>query len=77
MLTLTLFTTSYCHLCEQAIELITEIKLDKPLVLVDIANDDNLLIQYGERIPVLQRSDNCSELNWPFTRNALIAFMKL
>lgn len=75
MLTLTLFTTSHCHLCEQAIKLITEINLAKSLVLVEIANDDNLLIQYGKRIPVLQRSDNCSELNWPFTRNALIAFM--
>ena len=77
MLTLTLFTTSHCHLCEQAIELITEINLAKSLVLVEIANDDNLLIQYGERIPVLQRSDNCSELNWPFTRDDLVAFINL
>ena len=77
MLTLTLFITSHCHLCEQAIELITEIKLDKPLVLVEISNDDNLLMQYGERIPVLQRSDNCSELNWPFTRDDLVAFINL
>jgi hypothetical protein len=75
MLTLTLFTTSHCHLCEQAIELITKINLTKPLVLVEIANDDNLLMQYGERIPVLQRSDNCSELNWPFTRDDLVAFI--
>jgi hypothetical protein len=75
MLTLTLFTTSHCHLCEQAVELIAEINLTKPLVLVEISNDDNLLMQYGERIPVLQRSDNCSELNWPFTRDDLVAFI--
>ena len=75
MLTLTLFTTSHCHLCEQAVELITEINPTKPLALVEIANDDNLLMQYSERIPVLQRSDNGSELNWPFTRDDLVAFI--
>lgn len=75
MLTLTLFTTSHCHLCEQAVELITEINPTNPLALVAIASDDNLLMQYGERIPVLQRSDNGSELNWPFTKDDLVAFI--
>jgi len=75
MLTLTLFTTSHCHLCEQAVELITEINPTNPLALVEIASDDNLLMQYGERIPVLQRSDNGSELNWPFTKDDLVAFI--
>jgi len=33
---------------------------------VDISTDDNLLDNYGTRIPVLSRSDNNSKLDWPF-----------
>lgn len=77
MLTLTLFSTSHCHLCEQAVELIMQLNLVEQLTIVEITDDDDLLSLYGERIPVLQRSDNLSELNWPFTMDDLATFIKL
>lgn len=76
MITLTLFTTSHCHLCEQAVQLITQLYPTTTLVLVEIADDEQLLEEYGERIPVLQRSDNLSELGWPITSDKLAILMR-
>ncbi|PCI61341.1 MAG: thioredoxin family protein [Methylophilaceae bacterium] len=70
-----LYTTSNCHLCEQAVELLTQAKLTKQLVLVEIVDDALLLAMYGTRIPVLQRTDTTSELDWPFSVDTIIKFM--
>lgn len=72
---LKLYTTSNCHLCEQAIGLLTQAKLEKQLVLVEIVDDASLLAMYGTRIPVLQRTDTTSELDWPFSVNTIIEFI--
>lgn len=72
-----LYTTVGCHLCELAEHLLL------PLVeqgqirceLIDIAEDDQLLDRYGERIPVLLRPDNHQELGWPFTAQQLQQFI--
>ncbi len=82
MLKLTLFITSHCHLCEQAADLVTQLNLINLLTLVEITDDNQLLMTYGERIPVLQKSDNLSELgwselDWPFTIDELTAFINL
>jgi glutaredoxin len=52
---LTLYTRQHCHLCEQAKQLIMELKGDYPFVLkeVDIDQYDELTERYGLMIPVL------------------------
>ncbi|MDF1724796.1 MAG: glutaredoxin family protein [Alcanivorax sp.] len=59
-----LYTTVGCHLCEQARELVSTVAPDITLTLVDVAEDDELLARYGERIPVLIKEGR--ELGWPF-----------
>ena len=59
-----LYTTVGCHLCEQARELVSTVAPDITLTLVDVAEDDELLARYGERIPVLMKEGQ--ELGWPF-----------
>ncbi len=72
---LKLYTTSACHLCMQANELLLKLQLTN-VTLIEIADDDDLITLYGERIPVLQRSDNAAELNWPFTQEQIIQFIQ-
>ena len=59
-----LYTTVGCHLCDQARELVSTVAPDITLTLVDVAEDDELLARYGERIPVLMKEGR--ELGWPF-----------
>ena len=59
-----LYTTVGCHLCEQARELVSTVAPAITLTLVDVAEDDELLARYGERIPVLMKEGR--ELGWPF-----------
>ncbi|WP_300525273.1 glutaredoxin family protein [Alcanivorax sp.] len=59
-----LYTTVGCHLCEQARELVSTVAPDITVTLVDVAEDDELLARYGERIPVLMKEGR--ELGWPF-----------
>lgn len=73
---LTLYSTSHCHLCELAHALLLPI-LDKfTLEIIDIAEDEALLAQYGTRIPVLHRQDTKTELNWPFAAGDIQDFLK-
>ena len=65
---LILLGTSACTLCDQAEALARPLAeaFGWRLELCDIVDDDNLLADYGERIPVLKRSDLDAELCWPF-----------
>lgn len=74
---LILYTTSSCHLCDDAYAMLSTLNLTDVLTLVDIADDDALLATYGLLIPVLHRIDNQTELNWPFTQKEVITFLKL
>jgi Glutaredoxin-like domain (DUF836) len=82
MTLLVLYTTVGCHLCEQALELITPLlPVDCELKLVDIADVDDfdvddLMERYGIRIPVVQRTDTEGELGWPFDQQQFIAFLQ-
>lgn len=67
---LLLYTTSGCHLCEQAEALIRR-RVAAPIESVEITNDAGLLEQYGVRIPVLRRLDTGQELDWPFDEEAV------
>ncbi len=75
--TLFFFTTAGCHLCEIA-QVVCESTLNPDFFIVhmvDIADDDALIEQYGLRIPVLKRQLNGEELNWPFDQQKLIEFL--
>jgi hypothetical protein len=68
-----LYTTAGCHLCELAEAILLQINDSIPLEITysEIGDDDDLIAQYGTRIPVIQFSDN-SQLNWPFELSDII-----
>lgn len=70
---LILYSTTFCHLCEQAEALLLQLGVEAEHV--DIVEDDDLLERYGTRIPVVKRMDNGSELGWPFDIEALQRFV--
>ena len=59
-MSLTLYTSPGCHLCEQAEEILDYVGV--AFTAVDISTDVDLVRQYGVRIPVLQRSDRQSSV---------------
>jgi len=73
MITLQLFSTAGCHLCDLAIEQVNTLPnaAQINLQIVEIGDDDLLVEQYGIRIPVLKFPDN-SELNWPFEQHTIL-----
>lgn len=73
---ITLYGTSACHLCEQALEIIQPIALayDIAINLVDIADNDALLDEYGLHIPVIAVSER-EFLRWPFDTRQVSAFL--
>ncbi len=75
LIQLTLYTTSHCHLCEQALALLTPID-NIELTLAEIAEDEQLLTRYGTRIPVLQRKEKRLELDWPFNQDDIMALIE-
>ncbi|HSI37739.1 MAG TPA: glutaredoxin family protein [Methylotenera sp.] len=66
---LNLYSTSHCHLCEQAEALLISLskQYDIQWVSIEIAEDAALLKSYEIRIPVLKNLDTNIELAWPFT----------
>jgi hypothetical protein len=72
---LILYSTSYCHLCDFAQSLLINYVKAFTLKIIDIADNELLLNQYGMRIPVLQRDDTKAELNWPFDANDIQKFL--
>lgn len=61
-----LLGTAGCHLCEQAEAVIATASLSVRLQIrkLDIAEDEQLLCLYAERIPVLRHRGG--DLCWPF-----------
>ena len=59
-------STDHCTLCDQALDLLTSMPElgGLTLVVVDVADDDQLTERYGERLPVLVFHGR--ELDWPF-----------
>lgn len=74
--TIQLMTTSGCHLCDEAMQMVHYVINNYPeigghidLELVEISLDDRLVDEYGLRIPVLRKNNTesvVSELGWPF-----------
>lgn len=73
---LTLYSTSHCHLCELAHTHLLHFPDGFKLEVIDIADDEALLAQYGLRIPVLHRSDTNIEINWPFNEADILEYLK-
>lgn len=70
-----LYGTCGCHLCEEALQAITN-SIDGDSVSitqVDIADDNGLLERYGLLIPVL--FDHGRELHWPFDTMDVARFL--
>lgn len=77
-MTLNLYGTSACHLCEQALAILEDVAAQVPLrwLEIDIAEDDQLMQRYGVKIPVLQASTG-AELCWPFGKADVLAFVAM
>ena len=76
MTELVLYHTEFCHLCEEAESIMLQAGLEGRYRKIDIEPDEDLLEQYGVRIPVLKRTDTGEELSWPFGPDGLSAFLK-
>ncbi|MEY3746704.1 MAG: hypothetical protein RL194_163 [Pseudomonadota bacterium] len=73
MITLKLYGTSACHLCESAEALLVSINNpDIRWEVIEISEDDFLLATYGTRIPVLLNTTNFETLDWPFNQVDII-----
>lgn len=72
-----LFGTLGCHLCEVAEAVLVPFVEHGLLVeLVDIVENETWVDQYSLRIPVLRRSDNGAELDWPFEAEQVVSFLR-
>jgi hypothetical protein len=73
-MSLILYQRDDCPLCDEAYELlaVTGIPDFEP---VWIDGDAGLEARYGTRVPVLHRSEDGAELDWPFTVSSLRAFL--
>lgn len=72
-----LYSTAYCHLCDEA-KALCEATLNRDyfdVQTIDIALDEQLVERYGVRIPVLLDSETGQELGWPFDQPALVEFL--
>lgn len=75
---LVFYTTDHCQLCDEAEQLLMQVPLEKPMPVdaIDIAQDAGLVDKYGERIPVLRRTDTGAELQWPFGTQDVLDFLE-
>jgi hypothetical protein len=76
-LQLELLGTSGCHLCDIAEKIVRSIApaLGAKVALLDIADSDDLVEQFGTSIPVL-RDSNGQALCWPFDEQQLIHWLE-
>lgn len=77
-MSLVLYSTEGCHLCEEAEALLRVARNVLPGLnweVVDIANDDALFKAYGWHIPVLRNAQG-RELRWPFDPVTLKDFLE-
>ena len=71
---LTLFQRDDCPLCDQAYEVLASAGVgDFDPIWID--GDAGLEGFYGDRVPVLRREDSTAELDWPFSVDAVRAFV--
>jgi len=70
IINLSFYTTDGCHLCEEAKDLLQQLLAQQPerfqVEVVDIIESNDLVEQYGTRIPVVVREGAQQDLGWPF-----------
>ncbi len=71
-----LLGTSGCHLCDVAEKMLRRLAfpLGFEINKLDIANSDDLVEQYGMKIPIL-KADVGEELCWPFEEEQLLDWL--
>ena len=75
-----LYTTLGCHLCDEALAMVKFLQAsEKSLTLaeIEIADSEELMAEYGIRIPVITAEKSEGELGWPFTIKELTQFLNL
>lgn len=70
-----LYTTPYCHLCEEAERILACISAIQSIHKIDIAQSEEMIEEFGVRIPVL-RAANGQELDWPFDQSQVMTFLQ-
>jgi hypothetical protein len=74
---LILYSTSACHLCEQALQMLQPLlNEDCRVQEVDISESEALFQRYGLLIPVLYMPATGAELQWPFSLADAQQFIK-
>lgn len=75
---LALYSTAYCHLCEQAELLLNNVsdQYDVHWTQIEISDDHSLLELYEIKIPVIRRLDNNREIYWPFSSSDITNLIK-
>ncbi len=74
----TLYTTLGCHLCDEALHLLVRLQQQDAtiqIIEVEIADSEDLLSAYGERIPVIAGSTSEGDIGWPFSLEELKSFL--
>jgi len=73
-----LLSTEACHLCELAQQVLMQVHQLHPLdvYLQDIADDEDLVEQYGTRIPVLLDEESGIDLGWPFDADSVLNWLE-
>ena len=73
-----LYSTSHCHLCEQAEAILVELALSHDLswTVIEITDNADLLSRYELSIPVLTRLDTGHEIAWPFNKDTVLDLIK-
>ena len=75
-----LYTGPNCSLCDDALNLIDELKMDVEVNKINIRDCTELYHLYGARIPVVKRDTNHvtqshDDLGWPYTLEQLRAYL--
>ena len=71
-----LYTTQHCSLCDAALDVLLSLPEARGfrLTTLDIATNENLLEEFGERIPVIAIGD--AQLDAPFDAPTLQRWLK-
>ena len=71
-----LYSTSQCHLCEQAESLLIKVSTKYKLnwKIIEITDNPILYDIYEMKIPVLKSVDKNIEICWPFNENDIELF---
>ena len=72
MASLYLLSTAGCHLCDTAAHILNDRHIE--FELVEIIDDDQLVAQYGDKIPVLIAQGAEQALFWPFDASQITQY---